>query len=175
MSGYSVQPMDQGLSSLGRYAVKIDHVAIAVRDLDESIAFYRKQLGFELVERRHTDGEKTGMVSAVLRAGAITLVLVQGTAPESQVSRYIENYGPGVQHIAIEVRDVRKLMSELSGSGVEFSTTLIEGREIRQAFTLRDRASGMMYEFIERQTNDGDFTDESVQELFEQLERNGAY
>lgn len=167
--------MYQGLSALGRYAVKIDHVAIAVRDLEESIAFYQQQLGFELVERRQTAGEKTGMVSAVLRAGAIIIVLVQGTAPESQVNRYIENYGPGVQHIAIEVRDVRKLMSELGQSGVAFNTTVIEGRGIRQAFTARDRASGMMYEFIERQTNDGDFTDESVQELFEQLERNDAY
>lgn len=167
--------MDQGLSALGRYAVKIDHVAIAVRDLEESIAFYQKQLGFELVERRRTDGEKTAMVSAVLRAGAIMIVLVQGTTPESQVNRYIENYGPGVQHIAIEVRDVRKLMSELNHSGVDFSTTVIEGRGICQAFTARDRASGMMYEFIERQTNDGDFTDQSVQELFSQLEGNGAY
>lgn len=167
--------MTQSSSALGRYAVKIDHIALAVRNLDESIAFYQRQLGFELVERRSTEGEKTGMVSAVLRAGAITIVLVQGTAPESQVNRYIESYGPGVQHIAIEVRDVQKLMRELSNSGVEFSTSLIEGREICQAFTARDRASGMMYEFIERQTNDGDFTDKSVQELFEQLERNDAY
>ena len=174
-SWYAHRRMNQGLSALGRYAVKIDHVAIAVRDLEESIAFYQKQLGFEIVERRRTDGEKTGMVSAVLRAGAIIIVLVQGTAPESQVNRYIENYGPGVQHIAIEVRDVRKLMSELSQSGVEFSTSLIEGREICQAFTARDRTSGMMYEFIERQTNDGAFTDQSVHELFEQLERNDVY
>jgi methylmalonyl-CoA/ethylmalonyl-CoA epimerase len=171
----TLRRMDQRLSALGRYATKIDHVAIAVRDLDESIAFYQKQLGFELVERRRTDGEKTGMVSAVLRAGAIIIVLVQGTAPDSQVSRYIENYGPGVQHIAIEVRDVKKLMGELDHAGVAFSTSLIDGREIRQAFTARDRVSGMMYEFIERQTNEGDFTDKSVQELFEQLERNGAY
>lgn len=167
--------MDQGLSALGQYAVKIDHVAIAVRDLEESIAFYQKLLGFQLVERRSTDGAQTGMVSAVLRAGAIIIVLVQGTSPDSQVNRYIEHFGPGVQHIAIEVRDVRKLMSELSLSGVEFSTTLIEGRNIRQAFTARDRTSGMMYEFIERQTNDGDFTDQSVAELFAQLESNNAY
>jgi 4-hydroxyphenylpyruvate dioxygenase-like putative hemolysin len=115
------------------------------------------------------------MVSAVLHAGAIIIVLVQGTAPGSQVNRYLDNYGPGVQHIAIEVRNVEKLMHELSSAEVEFNTTLIQGCGIRQAFTARDRGSGMMYEFIERQTNDGDFTDESVQDLFEQLERNGAY
>jgi len=162
------------LTTLGRYAVKIDHVAIAVPDLENSLGFYRL-LGFELIERRQTAGHKTEMVSAVLRAGVITVVLVQGTTPGSQVNRYIENYGPGVQHIAIEVRDVAKLMKELADIGVEFSTTLIQGCGIRQAFTARHRGSGMMYEFIERHTNDGDFTDESVRDLFEQLERNDAY
>lgn len=166
--------MDRAFSALSRYAVKIDHVAIAVPDLDSGIDFYRL-LGFQLVERRQTTGEKTEMVSAVLRAGAITVVLVQGTTPASQVSRYIDNYGPGVQHIAIEVRNVAKLIEDLKAAGVEFATTLIQGQGIRQAFTARDRRSGMMYEFIERQTNEGDFTDESVRELFEQLERNDAY
>jgi 4-hydroxyphenylpyruvate dioxygenase-like putative hemolysin len=167
--------MHEVLTALGRYAVKIDHVAIAVPDLESSVEFYHRLLGFEVVERRRTFGRATAMVSAVLRAGAITVVLVQGTAPASQVSRYIDNYGPGVQHIAIEVRDVDTLITEMRLAGVEFTTSLIEGRGIRQVFTARDRGSGMMYEFIERRTNDGDFTDESVQELFEQLERNDAY
>ena len=166
--------MDRVQTALGRYAVKIDHVAIAVPDLEASIAFYEK-LGFAQVKRRRTAGEATEMVSAVLHAGAILIVLVQGTAPGSQVSRYIDNYGPGVQHIALEVRNVEKLMHELREVGVEFNTTLIQGCGIRQAFTARDRGSGMMYEFIERETNEGDFTDESVQDLFEQLERSGTY
>lgn len=166
--------MDRVQTALGRYAVKIDHVAIAVPDLEASLAFYQR-LGFTQVKQRRTAGDATEMVSAVLHAGAILLVLVQGTAPGSQVNRYLDSYGPGVQHIAIEVRNVEQLMQELREVGVEFNTTLIQGCGIRQAFTARDRGSGMMYEFIERQTNDGDFTDESVQDLFEQLERNGAY
>jgi methylmalonyl-CoA/ethylmalonyl-CoA epimerase len=166
--------MNACLTALGRYAIRVDHVAIAVRDLEASVAFYRL-LGFQQAEQRGTQGKSTGMLSAVLTAGAITLVLVQGTGPDSQVNRYIDNYGPGVQHIAIEVRDVATLRKELGDAGMEFGTSLIEGSGIRQVFTVRDRGSGMMYEFIERQTNDGHFTDESVKELFEQLERNDAY
>ena len=166
--------MKMVLSALSRYAIKIDHVAIAVHDLDASVDFYER-LGFQTVERRETQGDKTGMVSAVLSAANIILVLIQGTAQGSQVDRFIENYGPGVQHIAVEVRDLEALRKELSSSGIEFSTTLIQGRGIRQSFTARDHGSGMMFEFIERQTNDGAFTDESVRELFEQLERNDAY
>lgn len=162
------------LSAMGRYAIKIDHVAIAVDNLDASIEVY-KRLGFQVVERRETQGDKTGMISAVLTAANIVVVLIQGTAEGSQVNRYVENFGPGVQHIAIEVRNLEALRKELSDSGIAFSTTLIQGREIRQSFTARDHGSGMMFEFIERQTNDGRFTDESVQELFEQLERNDVY
>lgn len=162
------------LSALGRYAIKIDHVAIAVRDLDASIRVY-EALGFQVVERRETHGDKSGMVSAVLSAANVVLVLIQGTGHGSQVDRYIENYGPGVQHIAIEVRNLEALREELSGSGIEFTTTLIHGHGIRQSFTARDHGSGMMFEFIERQTNDGAFTDESVKKLFDQLERNDAY
>ena len=166
--------MKRALTALGRYAIKIDHIAIAVPDLDASIVVYQR-LGFELVERRKTTGSSTAMVSAVLRAGSLLFVLVQGAGPGSQVDRYLDNYGPGVQHIAIEVRNVEQLMRELGDAGVDFCSNLIQGCGIRQAFTARDRSSGMMYELIERQTNDGDFTDDSVQNLFEQLERNDAY
>lgn len=161
-------------SALSRYAIRIDHVAIAVQDLDASIQLY-KRLGFQIVQRRETKGHDTGMISAVLSAANIVVVLVQGTTPGSQVNRYVDAHGPGVQHVAVEVRDLDALREELRRAGFEFSTTIIEGEGIRQSFTVRDRGSGMMFEFIERQTNDGTFTDESVQELFEQLERNNAY
>ncbi len=163
------------LTCLGRYAVKIDHIAIAVPNLEAAVSFYKEQLGFELIQQRLTTGDKTAMISAVLKAGAIIIVLVQGTTPESQVNRFIANYSAGVQHVAIEVRNIEKARQELAARGVQFATDLIEGRGIRQLFTARDRASGMMFEFIERETNDGDFTDESVQQLFNQLERHDAY
>src|SRR5439155_8123740 len=83
-------------SALAATGLAIDHVAIACRELEPAIAHYRDTLGFELVERRTTEGEYSGMLSAVMKAGPITFVLVQGTSPESNVSQYIEHYGPGV-------------------------------------------------------------------------------
>lgn len=162
-------------SALADYAVGLDHVAVAVPDLEASIAWYRDVLGFEVEERRKTEGRKTAMVSAVLTAGAITVVLVQGTTPESQVSRYVGHYGPGVQHIAIQVENLPELTERLAASGMEFDTSIIQGEGIRQTFTHRDPGSGMMFELIERQSPDGRFTDESVQNLFEQLEASENY
>src|SRR5688572_26166480 len=97
---------------------RIDHVAIAVRDLSESIFFYQQILGFELQEKRETQGRFSGMISAVLSSHDFTVVLLQGTGPESQISRYIQQYGPGVQHIAFEVENLERVAHILSARGV---------------------------------------------------------
>lgn len=161
------------LELLGRYARSVDHIAVAVHDLEQSIEFYSKVLGFQLHERRRTEGKATAMVSAVMKAGPITVVLLQGTSPESQVSKYVDNYGPGVQHIAIEVENLPQVAEDLKNAGLEFDTTVISSPGLRQIFTHREPNSGMMFELIERMG--GDFSDESVQNLFEQLERKDTF
>lgn len=173
MSSESKQSESQQLVALSRYATSIDHVAIAVRDLETSIKLYTEVLGFELKERRRTEGKQTGMVSAVLKAGPITVVLLEGTSPESQVSRFVEHFGPGVQHLAIGVENLPEMAEELKEAGMEFDTTVIESPGLRQIFSKRDMGSGMMFEFIERMG--GDFSDQSVQNLFEQLEKKNAF
>src|ERR1044071_5442399 len=107
------------LAALAKYATGIDHVAIAVHDLEESILLYTNVLGFELVERRRTEGKQTAMVSAVLKAGPVSVVLLQGTSPESQVSKFVEHFGPGVQHLAIAVEDLPTLAEDLKSKGME--------------------------------------------------------
>lgn len=161
------------MAVLGKYAKSIDHVAIAVPDLEASIKFYSEVLGFELRERRETKGEKTAMISAVMVAGPLTFVLLQGTTEGSQVSRFVEHYGAGVQHLAIGVENLKEMAEELKGTGMEFDTNIIEGGGLRQIFSHRDPGSGMMFEFIERMG--GDFSDESVQNLFKQLEEKNNF
>jgi|SRR5215218_1799606 len=159
--------------ALSKYATSIDHVAVAVRDLEESIRFYSEVLGFELKERRRTEGKATAMISAVMKAGPITVVLLEGTSPESQVSRFVEHFGPGVQHIAIGVENLPEMTEDLKVAGMEFDTTIINSPGLRQIFSKRDTGSGIMFEFIERMG--GDFSDESVQNLFEQLEQKNTF
>jgi methylmalonyl-CoA/ethylmalonyl-CoA epimerase len=158
---------------LAKYVKAIDHIAIAVTDLEQSIDLYRKVLGFGLHERRRTEGKTTAMISAVMKAGPLTVVLLQGTSSDSQVSKYVEHYGPGVQHIAFEVENLPAAAEELKRAGLEFDTDVINSPGLRQIFSARDSGSGMMYELIERMG--GDFSDDSVQNLFEQLERKGAF
>jgi len=163
----------QSGAMLARYVTEIVHVAIAVQDLEESIRFYSEVLGFDLKERRRTEGKHTAMISAVMKAGPITVVLLQGTSPESQVSRFVEHFGPGVQHVAFGVQNLPEMAEDLKAAGMEFDTTVISSPGLRQIFSKRDTGSGMMFEFIERMG--GDFSDQSVQQLFEQLEKKDAF
>lgn len=154
---------------------RIDHIAIAVKSIDEALFLYQGVFGFSLLKRREVVGVFSGMKSAELDAGGFSIVLVQGTSPESQVSRYIEEYGPGVQHVAIEVNDVEMLSETLKESGVKFVTNVIRGEGLIQIFTQREENSGMMIEFIQREKNTKEFDAGNIQQLFEQLEANNAY
>lgn len=152
----------------------VDHLAIAVEDLDAAVAFYRDQLGFVEKERRVTRGTTTGMESVVMSGAAFHVVLLKGASPESQVSRYVAAYGPGVQHVALHVTDIEAVVEDLKERGLTFDTGIIQGTGLKQAFTTRDPISGMMFELIERTGAEG-FQEQSVQQLFESLEKKGSF
>jgi methylmalonyl-CoA/ethylmalonyl-CoA epimerase len=151
----------------------LDHVAIAVEDLNTAIEWYRRALGFTLLETRTTRGERTGMRSAVLVAGAAVIVLVQGTEPESQVSRFVARFGAGVQHIAFRVGDLCRVMHRVCEGGAGADVPIIEEEGIRQVFLRRDPGSGVRVELIERRG--GDFSDRSVERLFRAFETYNLY
>jgi chorismate mutase-like protein len=161
-------------SELCRAARRIDHVAIAVRDLDAAITTFRDRYGFEVAERRRVAGEISGMDSATLRCGGVTLVLCQGHSPESNVSRYIEHYGPGVQHIAVEIEDQARVLDDLAARRADLLTGTIHAAGLDQAFTKRDPNSGIQFEFITRTDNHG-FDDSNVRELFTAMERENVF
>jgi methylmalonyl-CoA/ethylmalonyl-CoA epimerase len=161
------------LRAILRHAKAIDHVAIAVEDLDRAAAWYTGALGMTAEEEKVTQGEKSAMRSRVVRGGGLTFVLVQGTHPESNVSQYIAKYGPGVQHVAILVDDMAAVYADLK-QHIEFDTEIIVGPKLKQAFTHRDEASGMVFELVERD-HYGGFQDAHVQQLFDALERKNAF
>lgn len=160
-----------GLKTLEDLVLNIDHIAIAVRDLATGIAWY-EGLGFTMLERRMTEGEHTAMLSAVMQAGRAIVVLLQGTSPESQVTRFIDRFGPGVQHIALEVTDLDLALARVREAGGEVEArTLDDG--IRQLFLRRDPGSGVRVELVERRG--GSFTDASVRQLFLAFERQDLF
>jgi chorismate mutase-like protein len=165
---------DTPTAALAGRALRIDHVAIAVRDLEQAIALFRDVYGFTVIERRAVQGEISGMDSATLRAGNATFVLCQGDNPASNVSRYIEHYGPGVQHIALSVRGQGDLLEELRGRGADLLTGVIHSPGLDQSFTKREPNAGTQLEFVTRTGNKG-FSDDNVRELFAAMEREDVF
>ncbi len=96
--------------------MRVDHIGIAVRNLDEAVRFYRDVLGLELVKIEEVPEERVRI--AMFRVGNAYVELLQGTDPESAVSKFIEKRGEGVHHIAIHVDDVDAKTEELKSRGV---------------------------------------------------------
>lgn len=163
------------MKKLYKLPARIDHIAIAVMDLEEALFLYQGILGFELIQKREIKGEFSGMVSAELSAHGFNIVLIQGVGEASQVSQYVKGYGPGVQHIAIEVEDMESLIESLKSKGMEFATGIINGKNLIQVFTKRNPNCGMMIEFIKKQNSNSEFEKNNIQDLFQQLEASGAY
>jgi 4-hydroxyphenylpyruvate dioxygenase-like putative hemolysin len=175
----AVEPIDESMEVAQKTPADapyrlIDHIALAVHDLENAVHLFQNVLGFELKRRRQIQGEKTGMISAEMESNGLRFVLCQGTEPESQVSQLVQNFGAGVAHIALEVDDVDATVGALKQRGMAFDTTIIRGAGLTQAFSTRCSNTGMSFEIIHREGEEG-FLETNVQELFSQLEKAGAY
>lgn len=148
---------------------KVDHLAIAVLDLKPAIDYYVNGFGYTLDTVRDTQGKYSGMRSAVLFSGEFSIVLIYSLNPGSQVDKYIQKYGPGVQHVAYQVDDIDAAYHQLHEKGIKFSTTILNGKGLKQVFTRRDPNTGMMHELIQR-TEQHNFDEKNINQLFEQLE-----
>ena len=104
-----------GLRGIG--AFEIDHVGIAVRDLDASIGLYRTVLGAEPAHREVMEGE--GVEEALFRVGSSFVQLLAPTGPDTPVGRFLERRGEGVHHVGYRVEDVSAAIAELGAHGVE--------------------------------------------------------
>jgi len=163
-----------GLPDLASPYRRIDHIALAVADIERAILLFQDVLGFELKRRLHVEGEHTGMLSAEFEANGIRFVICQGTEPESQVSQLVENFGVGLAHVALEVDDVEHTVGVLTKKGLAFDTNVIRGPGLVQAFSSRCSNTGMSFEFISRSGESG-FLDANINDLFRQLELSGKY
>ena len=94
----------------------LDHVGIAVADLDEALAFYRDALGLEV---RLTEEVASQRVRAhVLDAGESSLELLEATSDESPIARFIGRRGPGLHHITLRVDNLTAALAQLQARGV---------------------------------------------------------
>ena len=94
----------------------LDHIGIAVKDLEAAIAFYRDALGLE-IEPPEEIASQQGRAHFA-RVGEARLELLEATAPESPIARSIDRRGPGLHHITLRVPDLRAVLAGLRRRGV---------------------------------------------------------
>lgn len=96
---------------------KIEHVALAVADLDAAIAHYRDVWGLEVTHRERVEDQ--GVEEAMLPLGDSFLQLLAATGPETTVGKFVARRGEGLHHIAYEVEDLEGALAALKDEGVD--------------------------------------------------------
>ena len=94
----------------------IDHIGIAVGDLNASLAFFRDALGLELEAPEEVPSQRVR--AHFLRAGEAAIELVEPTSGDSPIAKYVAKRGPGIHHVALRVADIVAALAELKAKGV---------------------------------------------------------
>ncbi len=96
---------------------RIDHVAIAVNDIDTALAHLGQRYGAVVESRERVDSDK--IEEAMIKVGESYIQLVAPTAPDSPVARFLEKRGEGIHHVGFAVDDLEGLLAELTRQGAQ--------------------------------------------------------
>ena len=97
--------------------VKIEHIGIAVRSLEEAIPVYEKLLNTSCYKQEFVENEKVN--TAFFQTGESKIELLESTSPEGVINRFIERKGEGMHHIAFAVKDIHAEMKRLKENGFQ--------------------------------------------------------
>ena len=95
----------------------IDHVGVAVEDLEDAVALYEGTFGMPLVHRETVESQ--GVEAVLLDVGDGHVELLRPLGPETPIGKFVEKNGPGLHHVAYRVDDIDATLEKLAGDGVE--------------------------------------------------------
>ncbi len=124
----------------------IDHLGIAVENLEEAIPFYRDLLGLEFMGMEEVPEQKVRI--AMFRVGESRVELLEPTSPDSPVAKALEKRGPGIHHVAYSVDDLEDRIAFLEEKGVR----MIDSRP-------REGAGGSLIAFLHPSSSGGVLTE----------------
>ncbi|WP_144603397.1 methylmalonyl-CoA epimerase [Algoriphagus algorifonticola] len=128
---------------------KIEHIGIAVADLQESNLLFEKLLGKKHFKTEVVEGE--AVETSFFQVGETKVELLQAIRPESAISKYLEKKSPGVHHIAFDVEDIHAEVERLKGEGFEIlNETPKEGADNKLVVFLHPRSTnGVLVELCQ--------------------------
>ena len=127
----------------------IDHVAVAVEDLDAALAIYRDSLEMPLVHRETVTDQ--GVEAVLLDVGDGHIELLRPLGPDTAVGKFLARRGPGLHHVAYRVDDVEQTLSALAKAGMRLidERARIGIRGSRVAFVHPASTGGVLTEIVE--------------------------
>jgi methylmalonyl-CoA/ethylmalonyl-CoA epimerase len=129
---------------------KIDHLGIAVRDLNTVLAFYTDKLELPCTGEEVVAEQKVRV--AFLPLGQTKLELLESTAPDGPVAKFIEQKGEGIHHVAIRVANIEEALASLKAKGVRLidEKPRIGAHGAKIAFIHPKESHGVLIELCER-------------------------
>jgi methylmalonyl-CoA/ethylmalonyl-CoA epimerase len=128
---------------------QIDHVGVAVDDLDAAIALHEETYGMALAHREVV--EEQGVEAVLLDVGVSHVELLRPLQPDTAVGRFLASRGPGLHHVAYRVDDIESALADLRDRGLRLidETPRVGIRDSRVAFVHPQSAGGVLTEIVQ--------------------------
>ena len=130
--------------------LKLDHIGVAVKSIEEALKLYEGVLGLKLEEVETV--EEQNVKVAFLPVGDTEIELLESTSPEGPIAKYIERKGEGMQHLAFKVESIEDALKTLKAKGVRLidETPRMGAGGAKIAFVHPKETFGVMIELSER-------------------------
>jgi methylmalonyl-CoA epimerase len=128
---------------------RIDHIGVAVEDIDAALGLY--EASFEMALAHRETVEEQGVEAVLLDVGDGHVELLRPLGPETAVGKFLERKGPGLHHVAYAVEDIDATLRSLSDAGLELidSEARVGIRQSRVAFLHPRSTGGVLTEIVE--------------------------
>jgi methylmalonyl-CoA/ethylmalonyl-CoA epimerase len=128
---------------------RIDHIGVAVEDIDSAVALYSQQ--FQMREQHRETVEEQGVEAVLLEVGEGHVELIRPLSPESGVGRFLEKNGPGLHHVAYATDDIDSTLAAVRDAGLRLIDEQPRRgiRDSRVAFLHPKSTGGVLTELVE--------------------------
>jgi methylmalonyl-CoA/ethylmalonyl-CoA epimerase len=128
---------------------RIDHIGVAVEDIDAAIELYRDSFGMELAHRETVESQ--GVEAVLLDVGDGHVELLAPLGPDTPVGRYLAKNGAGLHHVAYAVEDIDAALEKIAAAGIQLidSEPRVGIRDSRVAFLHPRSTGGVLTEIVE--------------------------
>jgi len=129
--------------------MKLDHIGLATNKVEDGLALWRDVLGLEVDATEEI--VEQGVRVAMLAIGDTHVELLEPLSPESPVGRFLSKRGPGIHHIAVEVKDIRASLAEFKQRGARLidETPRVGARGCLVAFIHPATTNGILLELVQ--------------------------